>query len=97
VAAAKQAFKTWSNTPFETRAASLLKFADLLEAREKEFAVALTSEQGKPIAMALGEVRSTVKKARNLAKIGNLIPDVTHEDEKCRFEIHYTPRGVVGG
>ena len=47
--------------------------------------------------MALGEVASTVKKARNLAKIGNLTPDVTHEDDNCRYEIHYIPRGVIGG
>lgn len=49
VAAAKSAFGTWKNEPFEVRQAALLKFADLLEARAQEFAKALTSEQGKPL------------------------------------------------
>ena len=97
VASAKHAFKTWSTAPFSFRAAALLKFADLLEARVPEFAQALTMEQGKPLMFATGEVMGVISECRLLAKTGELKPEITHEDAKARYELHYVPRGVVGG
>ena len=54
VATAKRAFAEWSNTDVEKRAAILAKAADLIRANAKELAATLTSEQGKPIAEAIG-------------------------------------------
>jgi succinate-semialdehyde dehydrogenase/glutarate-semialdehyde dehydrogenase len=56
VATAKQAFPEWAATDTEARAHILAKAADLIEERAKDLAAVLTSEQGKPIAEARGEV-----------------------------------------
>src|SRR5437763_10367889 len=57
VATAKRALPEWSRTDVEKRAAILAKAADLIEAAAKDVAALLTSEQGKPLAEATGEVR----------------------------------------
>src|SRR3954451_7892767 len=56
VATAKRAFADWSRTDVEKRAAILAKAASLIEERAKDLAAILTSEQGKPILEARGEV-----------------------------------------
>src|ERR1700760_299727 len=56
VATAKRAFPEWSRTDVEKRAAVLTKAADLIHDHAKELAATLTSEQGKPVAEAMGEV-----------------------------------------
>jgi succinate-semialdehyde dehydrogenase/glutarate-semialdehyde dehydrogenase len=56
VETAKRAFADWSRTDVESRAAILAKAADLIHEHAKELAATLTSEQGKPIAEAIGEV-----------------------------------------
>jgi succinate-semialdehyde dehydrogenase / glutarate-semialdehyde dehydrogenase len=56
VATAKRAFGAWAATDVEERAHVLARAAALIEERAKELAALLTSEQGKPIAEARGEV-----------------------------------------
>jgi succinate-semialdehyde dehydrogenase/glutarate-semialdehyde dehydrogenase len=56
VATAKRAFPEWSRTDVEKRAGILAKAADLIHEHAKELAATLTSEQGKPVAEAMGEV-----------------------------------------
>jgi acyl-CoA reductase-like NAD-dependent aldehyde dehydrogenase len=56
VATAKRAFADWAATDVEKRAAILAKAADLIHEHAKELAATLTSEQGKPLAEAIGEV-----------------------------------------
>jgi succinate-semialdehyde dehydrogenase / glutarate-semialdehyde dehydrogenase len=56
VATAKRAFKDWSRTDVEKRAAILAKAAELIRENAKQLAATLTSEQGKPLAEAAGEV-----------------------------------------
>jgi acyl-CoA reductase-like NAD-dependent aldehyde dehydrogenase len=56
VATAKRAFAEWSKTDVEKRASIIAKAAELVQANAKELAATLTSEQGKPIAEAMGEV-----------------------------------------
>jgi acyl-CoA reductase-like NAD-dependent aldehyde dehydrogenase len=56
VAMAKRAFPEWAATDTEQRAHILADAAALIEERAKELAAVLTSEQGKPIAEARGEV-----------------------------------------
>ncbi len=56
VATAKRAFTEWSRTDVEKRAAILAKAAELIQENAKGLAATLTSEQGKPIAEAMGEV-----------------------------------------
>jgi succinate-semialdehyde dehydrogenase/glutarate-semialdehyde dehydrogenase len=56
VEAARRAFPEWAATDTEARAAILAKAAALIEEHATELAATLTSEQGKPIAEARGEV-----------------------------------------
>ena len=56
VATAKRAFGEWSRTDVEKRAAVLAKAAALIEENARDLAAVLTSEQGKPLAEAMGEV-----------------------------------------
>jgi succinate-semialdehyde dehydrogenase / glutarate-semialdehyde dehydrogenase len=56
VATAQRAFTDWSRADVEKRAAILAKAADLIHENAKALAATLTSEQGKPLAEAIGEV-----------------------------------------
>ncbi len=56
VETAKRAFLEWAATDVEHRAGILAKAAALIEERAKDLAAVLTSEQGKPILEARGEV-----------------------------------------
>src|SRR4051794_1253055 len=56
VETAKRAFPAWAATDTEHRAGILAKAAALIEERAKDLAALLTSEQGKPILEARGEV-----------------------------------------
>lgn len=47
VAAAQEAFKTWSKTPWEERKKLVLAFADAFEKHANDFGRLLTQEQGK--------------------------------------------------
>ena len=49
VNAARDAFKSWSQTSYEERKAKLLAYADALEAEKEGFVKLLTTEQGKPV------------------------------------------------
>ncbi|MFZ0041751.1 MAG: aldehyde dehydrogenase family protein [Solirubrobacteraceae bacterium] len=56
VAIAQRAFGEWSRTDVEKRAGILSTAADLIHENSKPLAAILTSEQGKPLAEAAGEV-----------------------------------------
>ena len=56
VETAKRALPQWSATDVEKRGHILAKAADLIEENAKALARILTSEQGKPVAEAIGEV-----------------------------------------
>ena len=68
VATAKGAFPGWAATDVEERATILAKAAELIEANAKALAVVLTSEQGKPIAEAIGEVKHLAHGVRYYAE-----------------------------
>ena len=97
VDAAAEAFKTWSVTPFEERAACLMKFAALVEAKADEVAKAMTMEQGKPLSNSMGEVMGICSKCKEFAEIGDLKSETVSEDKDAIYKIVYSPRGVIGG
>ena len=95
IESAKTAYKSWQT--FEERAA-YLQCSVITCRTTAEFAKALTIEQGKPLAgFATGEVMSTVRKCHGLSEQNLLKPEVVSEDKRGRVELHYVPRGVVGG
>jgi succinate-semialdehyde dehydrogenase/glutarate-semialdehyde dehydrogenase len=56
IEAAGEAFKLWSKKTGKERAAVLRKWFDLIMASKEDLATIMTSEQGKPLAEARGEV-----------------------------------------
>ena len=56
VAVAKKAFESWSTMSMTKRVAILFSFRELLEARKHELAEIITSEHGKVVSDALGEI-----------------------------------------
>ena len=53
---AATAFKTWSNVPVQQRQRVFFKLQDLIRQHEEELAVSITTEQGKTIADAKGDI-----------------------------------------
>ncbi|SEQ36030.1 CoA-acylating methylmalonate-semialdehyde dehydrogenase [Giesbergeria anulus] len=72
VAAAKEAFKTWKKTPIGTRARIFLKLQQLIRENMGELAALLTSEQGKTLPDAEGDVFRGLEVVEHAASIGNL-------------------------
>ena len=97
VDASAEAFKTWSITPFEERAACLLKFAEEVEKKADELAKAVTMEQGKPLANAMTEVTGLVDRCKYYAENGEIEDETVSEDDNAVYKIVYQARGVVGG
>jgi acyl-CoA reductase-like NAD-dependent aldehyde dehydrogenase len=94
VAAAKNAFPTWSATPLRQRAALLVKLAEALEAQQGEFARLLTEEQGKPLPQALDEIATSIAMLRYFATL-DLPPEVLNEDATRMVVRRRKPLGVV--
>ena len=70
VSAASDGFRRWSRTPADTRAATLERAADLLEARSAHFIALLQREGGKTLDDAVSEVREAVDFCRYYAAQG---------------------------
>ena len=64
VTAARNAFPSWSRTPWPERVARLRRAADLIEARVYELSAALAIEVGKNRMESLGEVQETADLVR---------------------------------
>lgn len=94
VAAAKEAFPAWSQTPDAERSRLMHQIADRLEANADELAMIIVQEQGKPLAFAHMEVGAAVGWTRYNADLD--IPDQVFEDsESRRITAHRKPLGVV--
>src|SRR6267154_3162885 len=95
VAAAKAAFPAWAATPIEDRRKLVTKMAEAIEANVGELARLLTSEQGKPLADATGEVMGMAAFFRYLSSL-DLPMRVIEDSGDRRVEAHRRPLGVVG-
>lgn len=72
VAAAKEAYKTWKNTPIVARARVMLKLQALVREHMSKIAHTLSAEQGKTIADAEGDVFRGLEVVEHACSIGNL-------------------------
>jgi succinate-semialdehyde dehydrogenase/glutarate-semialdehyde dehydrogenase len=79
VETAKRAFADWSRTDAEKRAAVLARAADLIDENAKSLAATLTSEQGKPLAEAAGEVTHLAHGVRFYAEAATKVRGVYQE------------------
>lgn len=93
VAAAARALPAWSALSFEERANYIEQLAAAMEERADEFARLLTSEQGKPLDQAMGEIMGAIYILRTFAAMR--ISDKILRDENGNKVIeHRTPLGV---
>lgn len=95
VAAAKAAFPGWAATPIEKRRALIVRMAETIETNAAELARLLTSEQGKPLDDATGEVMGMAGFFRYLGSL-DLPMKVIEDSGERRVEAHRRPLGVVG-
>src|SRR5713101_8080066 len=72
VASAKQAYKTWKNTPLATRARIMLKLQALVREHMSRIARTLSAEQGKTLADAEGDVFRGLEVVEHACSIGSL-------------------------
>ncbi|MEP3275243.1 MAG: NAD-dependent succinate-semialdehyde dehydrogenase [Stappiaceae bacterium] len=98
IEAAHVAFKSWGRTTANERAALMHKLGDAIMARHDELARILTSEMGKPLAEAKGEIALGVNYIRFFAEeakriYGDIIPSPWPGK---RLLVSKEPVGVVG-
>jgi malonate-semialdehyde dehydrogenase (acetylating)/methylmalonate-semialdehyde dehydrogenase len=72
VASSARAFEAWRKTPIGARARIFLKYQELIRKHMKELALLLTTEQGKTLADAEGDVFRGLEVVEHAAGIGNL-------------------------
>jgi len=99
VASSKEAFKTWRNTPVQTRARVMLKFQELIRRDFDELATNVSIEQGKTFADAKGDVfrgLEVVEYACSVPTIsmGELVENVSNGIDTYSIR---QPLGVVAG
>jgi acyl-CoA reductase-like NAD-dependent aldehyde dehydrogenase len=95
VAAAKQAFTSWSKTTHQERQAFLATLADVIESNADAIARLITQEQGKPLFLAEIEVQAAAGWTRYTARLE--VPSKVIEDSDTRHVVqHHLPLGVVG-
>jgi acyl-CoA reductase-like NAD-dependent aldehyde dehydrogenase len=100
VAAAKCAFKSWSQTSSAERKAKMLALAGALEANMPELMTLITQETGKPMG-GLNNVGSGMEVGGSIAWTQmtaelELAVDVVQDNADARIEVHRKPLGVVG-
>ncbi len=98
VQAAKQAQKSWRLVPAPERADILYKVAYLLKERKEELAQTLTSEMGKVIEEARGEVQEAIDMAYYMAGEGRrLFGDTVPSELRNKFAMSVrVPVGIAG-
>ena len=94
VKAAKDAYWEWRTTPPLTRARYLFRLKDAFEENFEEIARVLTTEQGKCIDEARGEVRRMIENVEHATGVTTLMTGYTLEDIAkdidCMGPVSYT-------
>lgn len=96
IAAACAAFPAWAATPYAERQEHLIRLADAIAANAERLAVALTREQGKPLAEARGEVAWAEGYVRHYATL-ELHGRTIRDDGEGLTIVRRLPLGVVVG
>ena len=95
VAAANAAFPAWRATPLERRQEIVAGFRDVVNAHLDELALLVSTEQGKPVANARGEIGAALRQVDFFTTV-TLDPEVIRDDATGRVEVRRAPIGVVG-
>ncbi len=99
IAVAKKAFPTWAATPPLRRARILNKFLGILDARTDELAAVITSEHGKVLSDAKGEIQRGAEVVEFATAAPQLLKGEVTENVGTRVDSHSLrqPLGVVAG
>jgi len=93
VAAAREAFESWSQTPREERARFIAAIAEGLGARGDEIAAAITEELGMPL--KLSRIIQVGLPASQFASMPKLMEEVAWEEEIGNSRVIREPVGVI--
>lgn len=94
VAAARRALPGWRSLPIEERRAKLIEMSKAMAAHADAFGALFTREQGRPLPLAIGEIKQAAYWLKATTKL-DLPIDVTEDSETRRVEVHHEPLGVV--
>jgi malonate-semialdehyde dehydrogenase (acetylating)/methylmalonate-semialdehyde dehydrogenase len=99
VAIAKEAYKSWRQTPLSRRAEIMFKFRDLVEQNRRKLAELITLEHGKTITDALGEVARGLENVEFATGIPHLLKGAYSEQASRGVDVYQIrqPLGVVAG
>ncbi|SDZ35934.1 aldehyde dehydrogenase family protein, partial [Herbiconiux ginsengi] len=98
VAAAKAAFPAWRDTSIARRQQIIFAFRELLNARKGELAEILTSEHGKVLSDAAGEITRGLEVVELATGFPHLLKGEYSENVSTGVDVYSTkqPLGVVG-
>lgn len=99
VATAKAAFPAWRATALSRRAEILFKMRELFDQNRRRIAELLTSEHGKTLADALGEVARGIENVEFACGVPNLLKGGFSEQASRGVDVYQIrqPLGVVAG
>lgn len=99
IASAKEAFKTWKETPVSERARVMMRYAVLLKDHQEELAGIICEELGKTKEDAMGDVWRGIEVVEHAANIPSLMMGETVENVARSIDTYsYTqPLGVCAG
>jgi malonate-semialdehyde dehydrogenase (acetylating) / methylmalonate-semialdehyde dehydrogenase len=99
VAVAKRAFSEWRSTPLARRAEVMFKLRELVDANRRQIAQFITSEHGKTLLDAMGEVARGLENIEFACGIPNLLKGGFSEQASRGIDVYQLrqPLGVVAG
>jgi len=94
---AGKAFEEWKLTPYEQRSKILLKWQELLRENSEDLARILTSEQGKPLSEAVGEILHSADYIKIYTEQAHLFTEPINQQAPLnqQAKIYRKPVGVV--
>ncbi|MGN6428053.1 MAG: CoA-acylating methylmalonate-semialdehyde dehydrogenase [Leifsonia sp.] len=98
IASAKAAFPAWAELSLARRQAILFRFRELLDARKGELAEIITSEHGKVLSDALGEISRGQEVVEFATGLAHHLKGEYSEQASSGIDVYSTrqPLGVVG-
>jgi malonate-semialdehyde dehydrogenase (acetylating)/methylmalonate-semialdehyde dehydrogenase len=99
VAAAAEAFPAWRATSLSRRSEIMFEIRELIEARRTELAQSITSQHGKVLSDAMGEVQRGLENVEFACGIPNLLKGGFTEQASTGVDVYSIrqPLGVVAG
>lgn len=93
---AHEAFLRWRQTSFADRAAKMRTVAQILLTKKQEFAHLISTEMGKPLAMATAEIEKCARACEHFAEHAALyLQPKPVKTELTKSYIDYQPTGVI--